>query len=217
MLIECHIHTCNYLAVITTDMELIVRQKKSNEHIALIDMSGRHDNTVLKNIIINSIDPTQDGKNVNAKMTNWNLTIDYPPFNKLGTDICQNYVYDYLLSVHGNYEDVTKQKLIVSDMWGIVYEGNGKDESVSHSHHWWNTSFVYYVDVGDDTSPLIFDDYDNLTIQPSNSLLVLFDSKARHHVPPYTGETSRIVISGNIEILKLELYKDILKNNRKKI
>lgn len=198
-------------------MELIARQKKSNEYVAVVDMSGKHNNEVFKNLIINAIDPSQDGKNVNAKMTNWNLTVDYPPFHDLGIDICQNYVYDYLISVYGNYEDVTKQKLIVSDMWGIVYEGNEKDHTITHSHHWWNTSFVYYVDVGDDCSPIIFDDYDNLTIQPSNSLLILFDSKAKHHVPPYKGTKRRIVISGNIEILKLDLYKDILNTHRKKI
>ena len=198
-------------------MELIARQKNSNEFVAMIDMSGRHDNTVLKNLIVNAINPKQNGKNVKAKMTGWNLTVEYPPFHELGKDICQNYVYDYLLSVYGNYEDVTKQKLIVSDMWGIVYEGNGKDETVTHSHHWWNTSFVYYVDVGDECSPIIFDDYNNLRIEPSNSLLLLFDSKAKHHVPPYEGTKPRIVISGNIEVLKLDLYEDILKTYRKKV
>jgi len=76
---------------------------------------------------------------------------------------------------------------------------------------------VYYVDVGDDTSPIIFDDYDNLTIQPSNSMLLLFDSRAKHHVPSYKGSTPRVVIAGNVEILKLELYRDILETNKVKV
>jgi len=198
-------------------MEMIARQKRSNEFVGIADMSGRHDNTVLKNIIVNSIDPKLDGKNVFAKMTDWNLCVDYPPFSALGTDICQKFVYEYFLSLYGNYEDVTKQKLIVPDMWGIVYDGNEKDHAITHSHHWNHTSFVYYVDVGDDTSPIIFDDYDNLTIQPSNSMLLLFDSRAKHHVPPYKGSTPRVVIAGNVEILKLELYRDILETNKVKV
>lgn len=209
MLMQSHIHNSNYYTEIITCMELIVKKNNANATVGVVDMSDRHNNTVFKNIILNSTDMHGGSTNVKAKMTDWNLCIDYPPFNELGKDICENYVYDYLLSVYGNYEDVTAQKLIVSDMWGIVYNGNEIDHTVSHSHHWWNTSFVYYVDVGDETSPLIFDDY-NLEIKPKNSMLVLFDANAKHHVPPYKGDKSRIVIGGNIEVLKLELYKEIL-------
>lgn len=198
-------------------MELIARTKRTNDIIGVADLTDRHQNEVFKNIIINSVDPHQHGTNVKAKMTDWNLSVDYPPFYELGKDICENYVYDYLLSVYGNYDDVTKQKLIVSDMWGIVYEGNSKDHAITHSHHWWHTSFVYYVDVGNNASPIVFDDY-GLEITPKDSMLVLFDSRVRHHVLPYHGEKPRIAIAGNIEILKLDLYKDIIKyEERKKI
>jgi hypothetical protein len=198
-------------------MELIARTKKSNELVGIADLTGKHDNNVFKKIIENSVDPHNKSTNVKAKMTDWNLSVDYPPFHDLGKDICENYVYDYLLSVYGNYDDVTKQKLIVSDMWGIVYEGNSQDHAVTHSHHWWNVSFVYYVDVGNDTSPLVFDDY-NLEVKPKNSMLVLFDARAKHHVLPYKGKDPRVVIAGNIEVLKLDLYKDIIyQEARKKV
>ena len=190
-------------------MQYITKVKKTSDYIGIADMSGRHDNTLLKDIIVKSKDVQDNITNVKAKMTDWNLAEEYSLFKDLATDICETYVYDYLLEVYGNYKDTTSRQLVVSDMWGIVYQGNEIDHTVTHSHHWCHTSFVYYVDVGENTSPIIFDDYE-LEIQPKNSMLLLFDGRIKHHVPTYKGKKQRVVVGGNIDILKLNLYKRIL-------
>ena len=69
------------------------------------------------------------------------------------------------------------------------------EEAVWHDH--WPSDFSgsYYVDVEEDSSPIVFDG--GIEIQPTNGIMMIFPSTLRHKVPPTKKE--RIVIGFNID------------------
>ena len=70
-------------------------------------------------------------------------------------------------------------------------EGN---HAVRHNHWPATLSGVYYIDVEENSSPIIFEN--NFSIKPKNGMLLLFPSIVNHEVPPSKGK--RIVASINL-------------------
>ena len=78
------------------------------------------------------------------------------------------------------------------NFWVMEYEkGN---HAVKHNHWPASLSGVYYIDVEENSSPIIFEN--NFTIEPKNGMLLLFPSIVNHEVPPSKGK--RIVASINL-------------------
>jgi len=83
-------------------------------------------------------------------------------------------------------------KLHPLNFWVMEYEkGN---HAVKHNHWPGGLSGVYYIDVEENSSPIIFEN--NFTIEPKNGMLLLFPSIVNHEVPPSKGK--RIVASFNL-------------------
>jgi len=82
--------------------------------------------------------------------------------------------------------------LIPLNFWVMEYEkGN---HALKHNHWPATLSGVYYIDVEENSSPIIFEN--NFVIKPKNGMLLLFPSIVNHEVPPTKGK--RIVASINI-------------------
>ena len=78
-----------------------------------------------------------------------------------------------------------------SNMWMMQYEKN--DSAYPHDHFPSVWSCVYYVEVDNWCSPIIFEK--TLEIRPQNGLLLIFPSIIEHEVPPTEGQ--RMAISMN--------------------
>lgn len=83
----------------------------------------------------------------------------------------------------------------IAQIWGNVYKQGHHTQEHRHLPNIW--SFVYFVNVSSECSPLVFPDAEFSTA-PRNGLLVLFPSWLRHFVPAQTVNYDRISIAGNI-------------------
>jgi len=82
--------------------------------------------------------------------------------------------------------------LIPLNFWVMEYEkGN---HALKHNHWPATLSAVYYIDVEENSSPIIFEN--DIVINPKNGMLILFPSIVNHEVPPSKGK--RIVASINL-------------------
>ena len=197
--------------ILGDSMEFIEVHKTTPELILIKDLHDLHDNESIKMTISSTEDPHHHQTNVKAKMTGWKMEYKHPSFTNLAKDICENYAYEYLIKRFDNFDDVIRQKISIVDMWGIIYQGDDKDHTIPHSHHWNHISFVYYAEANDESSPLIFTDYDDYCIQPKTGRLVIFDSRAKHYVPTFKSKKTRTVVSGNIQVINFALYDKIIK------
>lgn len=84
---------------------------------------------------------------------------------------------------------------IVTSCWGAIYEPG--DFARPHDH-WPSTwSFVYYLEVGESPSPLVFTNAQR-AIAPKENMLCLFPGWVMHEVPTQQGASRRIMVAGNI-------------------
>ena len=111
---------------------------------------------------------------------------------------------DYVLSI---IKDNLKCKLnlCMTNIWGAIYKKGEYAISHDHSGDRCVFSFVYFVNVTKECSPLIFqniekpwEDNDTIII-PENGKLVIFDPKLQHYVPPQNVDHERVIIAGNID------------------
>ena len=103
-------------------------------------------------------------------------------------------INDYILkiceTIIKNFEsDETNLKL--SDMWVNFYE---KGDYIKEHNHVADYSCCYYVDLDDDTSPIIFPP---ISVNPKNDMLILFDARIFHSVPTTTGKRINIAMNLN--------------------
>ena len=126
--------------------------------------------------------PESDNSNVKAWHTHFDTHKKEPKFNILLDKILKN--SQEFLEVNFN--------LHLLNFWVMEYEkGN---HAVKHNHWPASLSGVYYIDVEENSSPIIFEN--NFTIEPKNGMLLLFPSMVYHEVPPSKGK--RIVASFNL-------------------
>tara|TARA_X000000368_G_C22966882_1_gene683571 strand:- start:95 stop:652 length:558 start_codon:yes stop_codon:yes gene_type:complete len=99
-----------------------------------------------------------------------------------------NFVFSYHMGRQYEYS--------IIDMWAIQYASG--DFAQIHDHYPFHFSGVYYVDVEDGCSPIVFEN--SLEVKPENGLFILFPSFLSHEVP--TTSKKRTVLSFNIAISK---------------
>ena len=112
---------------------------------------------------------------------------------------------DYVLLI---VKDNLKFKLkhCMLDIWGAIYRRGEYAVSHKHSGDKCGVSFVYFVNVTKECSPLIFQNIekpweDNDTIiTPENGKLVIFDQRLQHYVPPQKVDHERVIVAGNIDL-----------------
>ena len=94
-----------------------------------------------------------------------------------------------------NISNSIKDGLILHDMWVNIYEKG--DHTVLHNHFPFDYSCCYYVDIEENSSPIMFPP--GLEIFPKNDMLVVFPGNLYHEVLPTNAK--RIVITMNLVYL----------------
>ena len=86
-----------------------------------------------------------------------------------------------------------EMKFEIYNCWGMLYEPG--DYAVKHSHYPSTFAAVIYLDVSDDSAPIVFED--ELTVIPTSGSLIVFPAILHHEVPKTKAQ--RMVISMNID------------------
>ena len=84
---------------------------------------------------------------------------------------------------------------MVTSCWGAIYEQG----DIARAHDHWPSiwSFVYFVKVGDQPSPLVFTNAQR-AITPRAGMLCLFPGWVVHEVPAQQSASRRVMVAGNI-------------------
>lgn len=146
-------------------------------------------NNYLKEVILEEQkkDPNGNESNVKAWHSSWDThhkSMDYKPIIDLVMSCVEFIAKDF-------FNCTSKFKLF--NFWVMIYEEG--EYTVPHTHFPSTFACVYYVDVEEGCSPIVFEN--NLEVYPENGLLVIFPAVLKHEVPPTKGK--RIAISMNIE------------------
>ena len=123
-----------------------------------------------------------------AHMTEMNMLKEdnSEPFHELS-----DYIYKESLSISPAFYKPT-----FIDCWGGLYKVGHHAEI--HDHWPALYSFVYYVNVSEECSPLVLTDCGFYYIKPKNGLLTVFPGWIKHFVPKQDSSHERIIVSGNI-------------------
>ena len=96
-----------------------------------------------------------------------------------------------------------KVPLYLNDTWGLIYN---KGQSAKVHNHWpslW--SYTYCVFACEKCSPLVFPNaQEPLSVIPKTSQMIVFPAWLQHEVPTHTCEHDRIMISGNLNVDKVD-------------
>ena len=129
--------------------------------------------------------PESDNSNVKAWHSHFDTHVKEPKFNIL---------IDRVMDASKDFINI-KCNLYLLNFWVMEYEkGN---HTVKHNHWPATLSGIYYIDVEENSSPIIFEN--NFVIKPKNGMLLLFPSIVNHEVPPTKGK--RIVASFNLQFI----------------
>jgi len=99
-------------------------------------------------------------------------------------------------------DDIVDIPLVCSEAWGVIYDDG--DYINAHTHKQGDLidsstpnyfSFVYYVNVPEGSSPLVFPT-SGYELHPEPGKMVIFESRLRHKIPP-NGGSGRSIIVGN--------------------
>jgi len=149
--------------------------------------------------------PKSITSNVKAWHSDWQTHLkdsNFKPFSNLVTDACE-YISTY--DWNQNFWEFE-----VIDMWAMVYKES--NYAVRHDHVPFPLSGVYYVDVEEGCSPIIFEkgSPSSLTIQPKNGMLIIWHGNLYHEVP--STNKKRMAISMNISQSKNCAYEEVNPN-----
>ena len=124
--------------------------------------------------------PQSNNSNVFAWHSHYNTHETTNIFNrliKLTINTCTDITQDYFnIPIQNPYH------YDVDDLWLAMYECN--DYTIMHDHFPNQFAACYYVDVKDDSSPIIFGENDELSIQPENGMLLIWMGMIPHKVMP---------------------------------
>ena len=161
---------------------------QAETEIAMYTLDNHQElNNKLKKIISNFRKeyPESDNTNVKAWHSHFDTHVKEPKFNIL---------IDRVMDASKDFINI-KCNLYLLNFWVMEYEkGN---HAVKHNHWPATLSGVYYIDVEENSSPIIFEN--NFVIKPKNGMLLLFPSIVNHEVPPTKGK--RIVASFNLQFI----------------
>ena len=93
-------------------------------------------------------------------------------------------------------EETTNAELY--NIWGLLYGDQGSVKWHSHKSEFPAYSFVYYINVPENSGPLMFPETKEI-ILPTEGNCVVFDPNLSHGVPP-SNHSGRCALSGNLKI-----------------
>lgn len=132
--------------------------------------------------------PQRMESNVKAEYVSaWGSHLNNPKFQPL-IDIVLSFCEE-ISKTYFNCE----LKFKIYNCWGMLYEPG--DYAVKHSHYPSTFAAVIYLDVSEDSAPIVFEE--ELTVIPASGSLVVFPAILHHEVPKT--KARRMVISMNID------------------
>ena len=132
--------------------------------------------------------PRRMESNVKAEyVSEWGSHLNNPKFQPL-IDIVLSFCEE-ISKTYFNCE----LKFKIYNCWGMLYEPG--DYAVKHSHFPLTFAAVIYLDVSEDSAPIVFEE--ELTVIPASGSLVVFPAILHHEVPKT--KARRMVISMNID------------------
>ena len=145
-------------------------------------------NKYLKQVILEHREkyPKSNTSNVKAWHSDWNTHEINPKFQPI-----LDRTLEAVNFINKNYFQCKTMVPYISDMWAMMYENN--NWAKRHSHNTCMFVAAYYVDVGKESSPIIFEDAlkdgirnnnKPLIIQPENGMLIIWPGMLHHEVPP---------------------------------
>lgn len=154
-------------------------------------ISGWEDkNKSLKDVIKQSGRRDVEGTNLVAHRTGWNMYQKGRAGEALFQELCE--IACHFSAEHSPTDDFVP---LVTSCWGAIY---GQGDFARPHDHWPSVwSFVYFADVGESPSPLVFPNAKR-AIKPRNSMFCLFPGWALHEVPPQQSASERVMVAGNI-------------------
>tara|TARA_R100000742_G_C4254242_1_gene72290 strand:- start:303 stop:914 length:612 start_codon:yes stop_codon:yes gene_type:complete len=138
--------------------------------------------------------------NVKAWHSSWETHLENPKF-----DLLVERVIKFSEFVNTGYFNGGHNQYYILNLWAMMYEES--EYAKRHCHYPAHFSGCYYVEVEEDSAPIIFESVikdgvnDNnkpLTIQPQSGMIALWPGLVHHEVPPTKGK--RMAISFNIGI-----------------
>lgn len=144
-------------------------------------------------------DSMDSSTNIKGQMTTYQVWKESKVFDPLIMKIF-NFMYTEEVQSEGIPEQAREKTLGLNSCWGGVYRKG--DKTVEHIHVPNYLSFVYYLQSNpNEDAPLIFGNTtNNMKINPTNDLLVIFASHLSHHVPVQESENERVILAGNLSI-----------------
>ena len=128
-------------------------------------------------------------KEAHCTMTDWDLYTSQEHVKTM-VDWVQRIIDDQFNPPEHDFKTV--------ETWAVTYK-EGEDIDW-HSHGISSYSFVYYVNVPEGSSPLLFQNPEGI-IDPKPGKVVIFESRLKHKVPP-NNCNGRCAVSGNIFLKK---------------
>ena len=136
-------------------------------------------------------------------MTRWDMHTVYESFmlvSEKAMEIAEACPLSTKTDTDGN---PLKIPLYLNDTWGLIYTTG---QSAKVHNHWpslW--SYTYCVSACEECSPLVFPNaQEPLSVAPKTSQMIVFPSWIKHEVPIHKCEHDRIMLSGNLNVDKLE-------------
>ena len=161
------------------------------ERVIRRPLSLQHLHRELINVIRSQKDKQGRKTNVKAYMTDWYLH----QMNSYVNEVSDAAI-DIVKGLQVKDQKGSLYKFFTYDCWGAIYSEN--DYTVSHDHGPALWSWVYYIQVPDNSPPLYFPQA-KLKVFPKTDELIMFPGQVQHEVPKaidMIGE--RIVLAGNI-------------------
>lgn len=167
------------VSVRSDDTEIYIFQHPAPEEL----------NVLLEQDIRECGDQQNNSTNVKALMTHWDMYNHSQPFS-----VFVNWVQECFSKCPlDTFQRQRDYKL--NALWGMIY--NKGEHAIAHHHNPAYFSFVYFLKVSENSSPLIFK-ASSTYIKPEIGKIVFFPSYLFHYVPEQTVDEERITIAGNI-------------------
>lgn len=127
--------------------------------------------------------------NVKAWHTDYYLHTRTREFDSL-IDTCFDFLSEINMKEHG-IRKANHVKYDCLNVWVATYKKG--DYTIKHNHYPFVWSFIYYVDVDPDQSPIVFED--NKIVYPKPGQLLMFDATLDHDVPPVTNPRTLVALN----------------------
>ncbi len=149
----------------------------------------------VKDIIMRQGDEQMRKTNVKAQMTQWFMHTQDMTFAKIA-DLAVKF------AVENSPYSVGLEPF---DCWGSISRKGDYTKTHDHWPHPW--SWVYYSDVSESCSPLMFPDIANAPqgahyVYPKSGDLVLFPGWLYHGVEKQSTDYERVIVAGNLKLTK---------------